>query len=163
MMMKKFILMALSVLSVFFPILSQAEEKATYKDVYEMVLKAYEVVNSLGKDGLEAMNNPKGEFVFKDSYVYAMKCPNEIVAHPFALDKLKGKDLLPLYPFQKELCDAGKNPDGGWVEYQWPKPGETEPSRKIAFVLQVRGTPYTVAAGIYDDKASIADLNKTLK
>jgi signal transduction histidine kinase len=53
----------------------------------------------------------------------------------------------------RELCAAAKNPNGGWVEYWWPKPGETEPSRKITFIVQVPGQPYQVTAGLYDETA----------
>jgi len=48
----------------------------------------------------------------------------------------------------------------GWVEYWWPKPGEKEGSRKISYALKAGNTPYVVGAGIYDDKATIADLEK---
>ena len=141
----------------------QAQEKATPQDVYDMVIKAYEVIKNLGDEALPAFNDPKGEFVFKDSYVFVNKCPEYVAAHPFALDKLKGKDLRPIYPFQNAFCEGAKNPNGAWVEYMWPKPGETEPSRKIAFIISVTGTPYQVAAGIYNDDITIEELNKTIK
>lgn len=35
-----------------------------------------------------------------------------------------------------------------------------EGSRKISYHLSAQGTPYVVAAGIYDDKATIAELSK---
>ncbi len=92
-----------------------------------------------------------------------IKCPGEMVAHPFAIDKLRGRDLRKAYPFMNNLCEGSKNPNGAWVEYQWPKRGETQPSRKIAFVLHVEGTPYAVLAGIYNDDISIEELNKTMK
>jgi cytochrome c len=133
--------------------------KATPEDVYRLVVNAHGVLSVLGEKGLEAFNNPKGEFVFKDTYVYVLQCPEYIVAHPFALDKLKGKDLRPAYPFQNTLCQGAANRYGTWVEYRWPKPGQTEPSRKVAFVISVEGTPYQVAAGIYNDELSVDQLN----
>jgi cytochrome c len=63
-------------------------------------------------------------------------------------------------PFFGQLCEATKKPSGVWVEYWWSKPGEKEGSRKISYALNARGTPYVAAAGIYDDKATIADLEK---
>jgi hypothetical protein len=138
------------------------DSKATPEDVYNLVLKAYEVVSSLGEESFPAFNDPKGEFVYKDTYAYIERCPTEMVAHPFALEKLKGVDLNK-FPFNKPLCDAGVQPGGGWVEYSWPKPGETEPSRKVAYAIKVDGTPYTIFAGIYSDTAKVEDLNKTLR
>jgi hypothetical protein len=135
------------------------EDKATAEDVYNLVLKAHEVISSLGKEGLEAFNDPKGEFVYKDTYVFVQECPKYVVAHPFALDKLKGRDLSGVYPHQNTLCEGAKNPNGTWVEYQWPKPGETKPSRKVGFIIAVEGTPYAVVASIYSDDLSIDELN----
>ncbi len=160
--MKKFLIVSIMGL-LLFSLPAWAEEKATPVDVYKLVVNAYDVVKILGEEALPAFNDPKGEFVFKDTYVYVLQCPEYVAAHPFAIDKLKGKDLREKYPFQITLCDGGKSPYGAWVEYNWPKPGGTEPVRKIAFTIHVEGTPYTVCAGIYDETTKIGDLNKTLK
>ena len=139
------------------------DEHATTQDVYDLVLKAYEVIKALGDEALPAFNDPKGEFVYKDTYVIVERCPHEMAAHPFAMDKLKGVDIDKALSFNRSLCEAGENPGGSWAEYSWPKPGETEPSRKISYVVRVDGTPYTVMAGIYSDTAKVEDLNKTLR
>lgn len=159
--MKRLILIALLVLFSLSPV--QADDsKATPQDVYDLVLKAYEVVGALGEEAFPAFNDPKGEFVYKDTYAYIERCPTEMVAHPFALDQLKGVDLTK-FSFNKPLCDGGNLPGGAWVEYHWPKPGQTEPSRKVAYAIKVEGTPYTVFAGIFSDTAKVEDLNKTLR
>jgi len=159
----KYVLNVLVIIGLFAGSTVWAQDKATPKDVYDLVLKAYEVVQSLSDEALPAFNDPKGEFVYKDTYVFVQQCPKYVVAHPFALDKLKGKDLREKFPFQTTLCEGGKNPNGNWVEYQWPKPGSKELSRKISFVIQVVDTPYTVAAGIYNEEVSIEELQKTVK
>ncbi len=140
-----------------------AEDKATPEDVYRLVVNAYDVVKALKEEALPAFNNPKGEFVYKDTYVFVMKCPEYMAAHPFALDKLKDRDLRKDYPFQTTLCEGGESPFGNWVEYYWPKPGSSEPSRKISFTIRVTGTPYTVVAGIYNDDLSLDGLNNSLR
>jgi cytochrome c len=143
---------------------AQAEDgKATPEDVYNLVLKAYEVVNALGDEALPAFDDPKGEFVFKNTYAYIERCPHEMAAHPFAMEKLKGIDLDKTFEFNSRLCKAGEQPGGGWEEYNWPKPGETKPSRKVAYGIKVEGTPYTIFAGIYSDTDKTEDLNKTLR
>jgi cytochrome c len=160
--MKKTIcLMAFLILFSFSPALAD-DSKATPQDVYDIVLKAYDVVKALGEESFPAFNDPKGEFVYKDTYAMVQRCPDAMMAHPFAMEKLKGFDLTK-FPFNEALCDAGEKPGGGWVEYNWPKPGETDPSRKVSYVIKVEGTPYTVMAGIYSDTAKIEDLNKTLR
>ena len=160
--MKKVVLMVLLVLFSFSSV--QADDsKATPQDVYDLVLKAYEVVKALGEESFPAFNDPKGEFVYKDTYAYVQRCPHEMAAHPFALEKLKGVDLDKSFEFNSRLCKAGEQPGGGWEEYNWPKPGETKLSRKVAYGIQVEGTPYTIFAGIYSDTAKIEELNKTLR
>jgi hypothetical protein len=139
-----------------------ADSKATTEDVYNLVLQAYEVVQALGEESFSAFNDPKGEFVYKDTYAMVQRCPSQMMAHPFAMAKLKGVDLTKL-PFNEALCAAGAKAGGGWVEYNWPKPGESEPSRKVSYVINVEGTPYTVMAGIFSDTAKVEDLNKTLR
>jgi hypothetical protein len=136
--------------------------KATTEDVYNLVLKAYEVVQALGEEAFPAFLDPKGEFVTKDTYAMVQRCPSEMMAHPFAMDKLRGFDLRK-FSFNAALCNAGEQSGGGWVEYDWPKPGESEPSRKVSYVIRVEGTPYTVMAGIFSDSAKVEDLNKTLR
>ena len=131
---------------------SADNDKATPQDVYDIVLKAYEVVKALGEESFPAFNDPKGEFVYKDTYVFVQHCPNQMMAHPFALDKLKGVDLS-IFPFNETICETARR----------PKPGEKEPSRKVSFAINVEGTPYTVAAGIYNNTDTVADLNKTLR
>ena len=161
--MKKIIMLIVFVV-VFSSLQVRAEgDKATPQDVYDLVLKAYEVVKALGETSFPDFNDPKGEFVFKDTYAFVQRCPSDMAAHAFAIDKLKGVDLDKAFPFNKPLCDAGELSGGGWVEYMWPKPGETEPSRKVSYALRVDGTPYTVMAGIYSDTAKVDELNKTLR
>ena len=160
--MKKIAILAACLILVSFSGVQADDNNAAPEDVYKLVLTAYEVVKALGEESFPAFNDPKGEFVYKDTYVFVQRCPNEMMAHPFALDKLKGVDLNK-FPFNASICEATNQPSGGWIEYDWPKPGETTPSRKVSFAIKVEGTPYSVIAGIYNDTASIDDLNKTLR
>jgi len=104
--------------------------------------------------------------VWKDTYVFVIDCDkNLIAAHPIkpelvgqssaALKDTKGKNVFP-----EGWCDAAKKAAGVWVEYWWPKPGEKEGSRKLSYGLAAKGTPYVVGAGIYDDKATLAELSQ---
>lgn len=161
--MKKTTLVVIFAVLLSFSYVQADDSKATPQDVYNLVLKAYEVVKALGEESFPAFNDPKGEFVYKDTYVLIERCPSKMVAHPFALDKLKDLDLDKAISFNRSLCEAGEKPGGAWVEYNWPKPGETEPSRKISYCLRVDGTPYTIFAGIYSETAKVEDLNKTLR
>ncbi len=138
----------------------------------EVIVKVHEAVQYLNNKGLAGFsdfnNNKDARWVWKDSYVFVYSCrDNVMIAHPLRPDMV-GKPILQMKddkdkPLFKEMCKAGANKDGGWVEYWWPKPGEAKASRKISFVhgAEVSFKPdIQVGAGIYDDKMSVEDLNK---
>ena len=58
------------------------------------------------------------------------------------------------------FCAAGHQPHGGWVEYNFPKAGATQPERKVSYLLAAQGTPYVAGAGVYDATTKIEDLEK---
>ena len=157
-------------MSVFLPCAGFAEEKATPQEVYDMVLKAAQMVEQLGDEGINALSNSK-EFIWKDSYVSAVNCEaRKVVGHPNPkyvgadfgklLDKNKDESKRKL--FLVELCEGAKNPYGVWGEYYWEKLGSTEPARKISFMVQVPGQPYQITSGIYDDQTTLEELNGTV-
>ncbi len=140
-----------------------AGEKATVDEVYEMVVKGAEVVKVLGAEGLEAFNDPKGEFVWKDTYVVVTSCEEgKIVAHPS--EKVKGLSTEAVKCkktgrlFMQDFCQS-LNSNGRWTEYWWNKLGSEEIVRKLLFVIPVEGTKYQVAAGVYNESLGLDELN----
>ena len=138
----------------------------------EVITKVYEAVQYLRDKGLAGFsdfnNNKDARWVWKDSYVFVYSCrDNVMIAHPLRPDMV-GKPILQMkddkdHLLFQDMCKAGANRDGGWVEYWWPKPGEAKASRKISFVhsAEVSFKPdIQVGAGIYDDKMSVEELNK---
>ena len=151
---------------------SLAEEKATPEEVLNLILEGVPVIEQLGADGLKAFSDPKGEFVFKDTYIYVVDCEKMIVlAHPNTkLIGIEVKNLEDKNPDPSKriihnnlLCEVGKRPYGGWVEYYWEKLGEDKPSRKISFSILAPNTNYALISGIYDDNTSVEELNSKLK
>lgn len=145
--------------------ISFAGERATPQEVYEMVVKAAEVVQELGEEALPEFNKLDGEFAWKDSYVFVWRCDEgKMVSHPspkarnLTVDSLKcmktGKLVL------KGACDD-QNPNGIWIEYWWKNPHNGEIQRKLSFAVPVQGTPYSVGAGVWNEDMSLEDLKKT--
>ena len=133
----------------------------------EVVAKVREAASTLSKTGDVAQFNQKqSPWVWKDTYIFVDDCDKKVqVAHPIkpelvGIDFMSIKDTKGKNVFSEDFCDAAKKPSGVWFEYWWPKPGEKEGSRKLAYGLSAKGTPYVVAAGVYDDKATIAELSK---
>lgn len=147
--------------------LAHAEEKASPEEVVKKVREAAEFLSKAGEAGIREFSDREGRWVWKDTYVWVLKCDEMTdAAHPIN-PKLVGKnlagikDIKGVYLFA-QLCEQSKKPKGGWIEYWWPKVNEKQPSRKISFVLAVPGTPYQVAAGIYDEETPVEMLNALL-
>jgi hypothetical protein len=149
--------------------IAAAEEMATPEEVIAKVKEAADFLSKNGEAGLAQFNDPKGPWVYKDTYVFVTDCSKDVmVGHPMSgvlgaklsgiMDKKDGT-----YPVGTNLCEAAKKPDGGWVEYYWTKLGSDAPVRKISYMLTVPGQPYEVGAGIYDEEKSLDELNAMIK
>lgn len=155
-----------------------AGDAATPQEVIAKVKEAAAFLEKNGKSGLATFKRMDSPFVWKDAYVFVFNCDagRANVAHPIpatkesdvATDKdAAGRVVGP------ELCQAAARPGGGWVEYKWWKPAKTEDgeqleyakkiSRKVAYMLSVKGQVYEVGAGIYDDTATVEELDALLK
>ncbi|MBI9077136.1 MAG: cache domain-containing protein [Desulfatibacillum sp.] len=135
-----------------------AGESATADECKAQVQKAVDLAAKMGiEKAIQTLNDPKGPFVWKDSYVFCLDLDKRLViAHP-TNPKLIGKDWAMSAKdvkgkmFFAEFVKVSQDPGEGWVEYWWPKPGETEASKKNAYVLKVPGMPYSMGAGAYTE------------
>lgn len=155
---------AMALLNIVLPGVAVGQGHATAQEVVD---KVREATSTLSKTGdLAPFNQKQGPWVWKDTYVFVEDCDKKVVAaHPLRPEQIgqplgsikdtRGKTL-----YEEGFCDAAKKPSGVWIEYWWAKPGEKEGSRKVSYYLSAQGTPYVVGAGVYDDKASIAELSK---
>jgi|SRR5712692_3258504 len=127
---KILVALAVAFLIVALPSVAVGQEKATAEEV---VAKVREAASTLSKTGdLAQFKQKQGPWVWKDTYIVVHDCDKKLIAA------------------------AARKPSGVWIEYWWPKEG----SRKLSYSLCAKGTPYVVLAGIYDDKATIAELSK---
>lgn len=145
-----------------------ADDVASPEEVVAKVWAASRFLNEKGASGIAEFNNTSGRWVWKDSYVFVYDCRlDRMVAHPLRPD-LVGRPLMQITDNNgrfifRDLCKAGGEKRGGWVEYLWTKPGAGSVSRKISYALGADiafATGIQVAAGVYDDKASAAELAK---
>ncbi|MFY9704974.1 MAG: hypothetical protein WAJ95_03585, partial [Desulfobacterales bacterium] len=74
---------------------SASDESATKE---ECVIKCHEaaaLVNTKGlEEAIKQIGNPKGPFVWKDSYVFLMNMDGKMLAHPFQPELTKQPHLL---------------------------------------------------------------------
>ncbi len=147
---------------------ASAEETATPEEVVKKVEEAARFLSEKGEEGLKALMDPNGPWVWKDTYVWVLHCKTGTNAAHAIKPQLVGMNLMGIRDtdgklFFAEFCKTAEQPNGGWVEYMWPKVGERTPSRKITYVLQIPGTEYQVAAGIYDETAQRSELEALIE
>lgn len=134
-----------------------AAEKATKDECIEMCKAAAKMLEENRAAGIKEISNPKGKFVWKDSYVFLMDKSGKMLAHPFSLHLLKKDSLLndtdynhvkPKKIFEEFIYVAFKNGQG-WVDYKWPKPNKKTPENKFTYIQRVGWTDMLVGAGTY--------------
>jgi cytochrome c len=146
------------------------QERATPQEVIQTVQQAAQDLAKSGEAGLAPFSSKNATSVWKDSYTFVVNCKGGTavtVAHPVR-PELNGKSIAQTVTFgpksgeqvAADFCAAGRQPHGGWVEYNFPKPGETQATRKVSYLLAAQGTPYVVGAGLYDEKTKVEDLDR---
>ncbi len=138
------------------------EGKVTPTEVYNMVVQGANVLETLGEDGLQAFNDPHGEFVLKNAWTIVTDCSTDkIVAHPIpqliGLDSTLLKDHKTGKLILSEFCE-NVNPKGLWTEYWWTHPKTKIIGRILAFGIPVEGTSYQVIATFRNEDIKIEDL-----
>jgi cytochrome c len=143
-----------------------ADDRATAQEV---IAKVRQAASELAKThNVIQFNSRSSPWVWKDTYIFVVDCDKMVnAAHPVRGD-IRGVPMAVIkdakgnavYPDPAAFCEAARKPAGVWTEYWWVKTDETQGSRKISYHLGAEGTPYVVAAGIYDDKLTIAQLSK---
>ncbi len=149
--MKKIILVVLAV-SFLWAGLACAAEKGTAKEAVAMVDKAVAYLNANGKDkAFAAFNDPKGQFVKGDLYIYVLDLKAVCLAHGAAV-KHVGKSFINIPDtdgkmFFKEIVEKAKTKGSGWVDYKWSNPTTKKVEAKSTYLKKVKD--YIIACGIY--------------
>lgn len=132
-----------------------AQQAATKEECVVKCHEAAALINTKGLDeAIKLIGDPKGPFVWKDSYVFLMNLDGKMLAHPMQPELTKlNHCLLITDPTDKALfvsfVNLARTVGHGWVEYMWPKPGKKSPSKKITYIYRVPGKDLFVGAGIY--------------
>lgn len=142
-------------------------QHATPEEVIVKVRQAARLLADQGDAALATFRDPDSRFSWKDTYVFVVDCEaDRVLANPAFPDRVGGDIKIHTdyagNPYGVRLCETASRPGGGWIEYVWLRPGDTEPLRKVSFVMSVPGRSYQVGAGVYDDELSLAELEQLL-
>ncbi|MEK6348187.1 MAG: methyl-accepting chemotaxis protein [Burkholderia sp.] len=136
-------------------------------DLRNIVLMAASVAQGLERDaraGKLDMEAARREAIARiadlryagNGYVTIIGANSVMVMHPTS-PALNGKDMSNWhdahgYALYQGISAAGASPEGGgFLEYWWPKPGETEPSPKLGYAQRFAPWGWDFIAGAYQD------------
>jgi cytochrome c len=149
--MTKKIAISLIVLTCFLIGATMAYAAATPDDAKAWVKKAVEYYKANGKEkALKAFDDPKGQFVKDDLYIYVLDLNGKMLAHPNA--KLVGEDFMVKKDadgklFAKDMVKEAKEKGSGWVDYKWENPTKKCVEPKTVYFEKVDDV--IIASGAY--------------
>jgi len=91
----------------------------------------------------------------KGNYFWINDLTPRMVMHPLQ-PQLEGQNLAEYVdpagkPLFKEMVEVARQNGSGFVEYLWPRPGESRPVKKLSFVKVFPAWGWIVGAGYYVD------------
>jgi cytochrome c len=127
------------------------------KRIEAMVNKAAVLVESQGKAAFSEFRKSDSEWWFGNTYLFAYDQNLNVLLNP-AFPKREGtnprgqKDANGK-AFHDEFLRVVQTKGSGWVDYMFPKPGQTQLSQKWSYVkaVNIDGTPAIIGAGFYPE------------
>ena len=146
-------LMILFIFSVVGP--GAAEERATREECVAKSKQAAKLIKEVGLDkALEKMNDMKGPFMWKDSYVYCFEDETgKILAHKNQnIIGFEAKDLRDVNgkPYFREMFHVAKTKGEGFVTYMYARIPGGSPEPKTSYILKVPGKNVILGAGFFE-------------
>lgn len=120
--------------------------KGTAKEAQAMADEANGKVKAFA-----AFDDPKGQFVKEDLYIYVVDMKGDIVSHG-ANKALIGQHFIDIKDsdgklFFREIINVATTKGSGWVDYKWTSPVSKKVKPKSAFVR--KSGNYIFCCGIY--------------
>lgn len=156
-----FVLAVLSVISP--PAFSQQSppDSAKAKQIVALVKKAAALIDSqcplACRSAFSEFRKSGSEWRTGDTYLFVADMKG-IALFNAGFPELEGTDVSRLKDasgklINMELKKTAQSKGAGWVDYMWPKPGQTQPSQKWSYVKAVMfdGAPAYVGAGFYPE------------
>lgn len=123
--------------------------------VVDAVKGAVGEIEKKGADAFRLLHDPTGPFIAKDAYIFVIDKDGTDLVNP-GFPNLEGRNLLDLEDTQgkkltREMFKVVETSHSGWVDYMWPKPGESVSTQKSAYVSKAKmGDEWVlVGCGVY--------------
>jgi signal transduction histidine kinase len=123
--------------------------------VQDAVTDAVGQIEKNGKAAFPLFHDPKGPYIAKDAYIFVFDSNGIDLVNP-GFPNLEGRNLLDLKDSHgkqliREMFKVVQTRGSGWVDYMWPKPGESVSTQKSAYVTKAKiGDQWMlVGCGVY--------------
>jgi signal transduction histidine kinase len=123
--------------------------------VVEQVEDAIQLIRQRGTaEAFAALHDKSSGFLFYNAYVFVLDENGTLLVNN-AFPENEGKDLTDLADidgkkFVREMLAVPPG-ESAWIDYKWPRPGDTWPSAKSSYVrnVEIDGQQLYVGSGVY--------------
>ena len=137
-------------------------DSARAKQIVALVKKAAALIDShcplACRSAFAEFRKSGSEWRNGDTYLFVADMKGNCTVQRRIRGELEGTDVSGLNDangnwINVELMKVARSKRAGWVDYMWPKPGQTQPSQKWSYVkaVMVDGAPAYVGAGFYPE------------
>jgi methyl-accepting chemotaxis protein len=127
------------------------------RQIVALVEKAAAMVNARGKAAFDEFRKKGSEWFVGETYLFAYDGKGNVLLNP-AFPKREGTNVSGQTDangkhFHDLMLETARTKGAGWVDYVFPKPGQTATSHKWTYVkrITVDGAPALLGAGFYPD------------
>ena len=127
------------------------------RQIVALVEKAAALVNARGKAAFDEFRKKGSEWFDGETYLFSYDARANVLLNP-AFPKREGTNVSGQTDangkkFHDQMLETARTKGSGWVDYMFPKPGQTTPSHKWTYVKRVTidGAPALLGAGFYPD------------
>jgi methyl-accepting chemotaxis protein len=127
------------------------------KRIEALVNKAAALIDGKGKAAFADFRVKDSEWFHGDTYLFVYDLKSNVLLNP-AFPAREGTQVTGQKDangklFHDAIIQTAETNGSGWVDYMFPKPGQTQPSQKWAYVKAVKidGVPGLVASGFYPE------------
>lgn len=123
--------------------------------VVDLVRNAAAEVEKNGRAAFPLFHDPTGPFITMDTYIFVIDRNGVDLVNP-GFPTLEGRNILDVKDTHgkqpiREMIQIVETKGSGWVDYMWPKPGESVSTQKSAYVSKAKmGDEWVlVGCGVY--------------
>ncbi len=127
------------------------------RETEALVNKAAALIDAKGRAAFSEFRAKGTEWFHGDTYLFAYDLKGNVLLNP-AFPAREGTNVSGQKDangklFHDAIIRTAETKESGWVDYMFPKPGQTQPSQKWAFVKAVKidGVLGLVASGFYPE------------